>query len=180
MEIKKINLPFDVKTNDILIAKASEDNMSRVEEFVTNYAAEYMDSLNDDIYVCYQKLGDTIQVVGTFCFSVNMPPVDGIGDNINCNELGYLIVDLRILNFECLQRVFSLIFPLLVNRNDDNDECIWFNFQGSIKARRIEKLFKTCRKYYFQNESVYFASKIVEIEQQIEENNRRINALLNN
>ena len=179
MELKIINLPFEVDTNAILIAKPSADNMPRVEEFVTNYAVEHTDCLNDDLYICYQQLGDTIQVVGTFCFNRKMPPIENIGNNINCNELSYLITDLRILNHECLLRVFSVILPLLVNRNDNNDEGIWFSYQGSINARRIENLFKTCREYYFQNESEYFASRIVEIEQQIEENNQRINALLN-
>ena len=168
MEIKTINLPFDVDTNAILIIKASADNMPRVEEFITNYAVEYVDCLNDDLYMCYQQIGGIIQVVGTFSFNRNLPPVDNIENNINCNELSYLIIDLRILNSECLQRIFSVILPLLVNKNDNNDECIWFNYQGSINARRIEKLFKTCRVYYFQNESEFFASKIVDIEQQIE------------
>lgn len=179
MEIKTINLPFDVDTNTILIAKASADNMPRVEEFVTNYAVEYKDCLDADSYMCYQQLGDTIQVVGIFSFNGNMPPIENIGDNINCNELSYFITDLRILNLECLQRIFSIILPLLVNRNDNNDEGIWFNYQGSIKARRIGNLFKTCKEYYFQNESAYFASKIVEIKQQIDNNEQRINLLLN-
>lgn len=61
MEIKAINLPFDIEANDILIAKASEDNMPRVEELLTNYAVEYTDCLDDDLYICYQQLGDTIQ-----------------------------------------------------------------------------------------------------------------------
>lgn len=179
MEIKIINLPFDIEANDILIAKASEDNMPRVEELVTNYAVEYTDCLDDDLYICYQQLGDTIQVVGVFSFKRNVPPIGNIGDSINCNELSYLITDLRILNFECLQRVFSIILPMLVNRDDNKDEGIWFSYQGALNAKRIDKLFKTCKEYYFQNESEYFASKIVEIKQQIDENFRRINSLIN-
>ena len=178
MEIKTINLPFDVDTNAILIAKASADNMPRVEEFVTNYAVEYKDCLDADTYMCYQQLGDAIQVVGIFSFNGN-PPFENIEDNINCNELSYLIADLRILNFKCLLRVFSIILPLLVNRNDDNDEGIWFNYRGSLYARKIDKVIKTVKVYYFQNESDYFASKIVEIRQQIDNNEQRINLLLN-
>ena len=56
MELKIINLPFEVDTNAILIAKPSADNMPRVEEFVTNYAVEHTDCLNDDLYICYQQL----------------------------------------------------------------------------------------------------------------------------
>ena len=179
MEIKIINLPFEVAANAILVTKVSEDNIPRTEEFVTNYAVEYVDCLNDDLYMCYQQIGGIIQVVGTFSFKRNMPPIEHIGDNINCNELSYLIIDLRILNFDCLERVFSIILSLLVNRNDNNDEGIWFNYRGLSYGKKIDNIFKNCREYYFQNESEYFASKIVEIEQQIEENNRRINLLLN-
>lgn len=179
MEIKTFNLPFDVDTNAILIAKASADNMPRVEEFITNYAVEYINCLDDNLYICYQQLGDIIQVVGVFSFKRNVLPIENIGDNINCNELSYLITDLRIMNLECLQRVFSIILPMLVNRENNKDEGIWFSYQGTLNAKRIDKLFKTCKEYYFQNESEYFASKIVEIKQQIDKNIRIINSLLN-
>jgi len=179
MEIKIINLPFIVDTNTVLIAKASADNMPRVEEFVTNYAIEYRGCLNDNLYICYQQCEGGMQILGIFSFRNNIPPFKKVEDSINCNELSFLISDLRIMTLECLEHIFSIILPMLVNRDNNNDEGIWLNYQGSLSAKRIDKLFKTCKEYYFQNESKYFASKIVEINQQIEEKTRRINSLLN-
>ena len=179
MEIKIINLQFIVDANTVLIAKASADNMPRVEEFVTNYAIEYRGCLNDNLYICYQQCEGGMQILGIFSFRNNTPPIENVGDNINCNELSYLISDLRIITFECLQHIFSIILPLLVNRDDNNDEGIWLHYQGTLCAKKIDKLFKTCGEYYYQNELEYFASKILEIKQQIDNNNRRIDLLLN-
>lgn len=167
MEIKIVNLPFDVDTNNILIAKSSVDNITRVEEFVTNYAVEYLDRINDNLYICYQQCDGNMQILGIISFR-NNTPFENVGDNINCNELSYLISDLRIITFECLLHIFSLILPQLVNRNDNKDEGIWFSYQKSHIAKRIDKLFKTCNEYYFQNESEYFALKIMEIKQQVD------------
>ena len=179
MEIKIINLPFIVDTNTVLIAKASADNIPRVEEFVTNYAIEYRGCLNDNLCICYQQCEGCIQILGIFSFRNNIPPFKNVEDSINCNELSFLISDLRIITLECLEHIFSIILPMLVNKDDNNDEGIWLNYQGSLNAKRIDKLFKTCGEYYYQNELEYFASKILEIKQQIDNNNRRIDLLLN-
>ena len=96
MEIKIVNLPFDIDTNNILIAKSSVDNITRVEEFVTNYAVEYLDRINDNLYICYQQCDGNMQILGIISFR-NNTPFENVGDNINCNELSYLISDLRTL-----------------------------------------------------------------------------------
>lgn len=179
MEIKILNLPFDVNTSNILISKVYEDNRPIVNEFIINHCAEYRDYLDDTLFICYQISEGYKQILGIFSFKENAIPIDGVRDDINFNELNYLIIDWCVLNYECLLRVFSIILPMLVDRNDSNNECIWFNYRGSLYSRKIDKVFKTCREYYFQNESEYFASTIVDIQQQIDENEYWFNLLLN-
>ena len=178
MEIKIINQLFDVETNAIHITKVSEENMTLAKEFVINYAIEYKEQLNDNLFICYQNSGNSTQILGIFSFKENIPSVMIDDGDVNCNELRYIIANSIIMNFKCLQRLFSIIFSLLVNRKDNKDEMFWVNYQTVFYGKRIDKLFKICKEYYFQNESTYFASTIVKIKQQTDNNHQRINSLL--
>lgn len=178
MEIKIINQLFDVETNAIHITKVSEENMTLAKEFVINYAIEYKEQLNDNLFICYQNSGNSTQILGIFSFKENIPSVMIDDGDVNCNELRYIIANSIIMNFKCLQRLFSIIFSLLVNRKDNKDEMFWANYQTVFYGKRIDKLFKIWKEYYFQNESTYFASTIVKIKQQTDNNHQRINSLL--
>ena len=159
---------IEVIKGNFVISKVDETNVNSVERFLINYANGESVALGSAFVVLLPNNGSD-QILGLICFEENNVrtkfqfPIKDPRNNHH-TELTYFIVDEKLMDKKLLLDVLMRIIPLITT-TECIDEVIWFDYRGELYSRYIDSVYKRNSQftYYFQNESEYFADKLVSI-----------------
>ena len=157
-------LEFDYLEKNIQILRVNESYLSKVETFlINNQILLNIINLNNSYFVQINNNNEN-HIIGLFVLEENhvstkFPQFKDSQDNRHYIEITSLVIDRKLINKNILHKCFNIILPRIIPTNKA-DEVIWYEYQGILYARIIELITKDVI-YYFQNESEYFADKLI-------------------
>lgn len=164
-----INLPYYTDINaKILVSKSSESNIPKLQEFFINYVPQIsFEHFKNNLFFLYFLADNYVNIVGVVAFS-NNPINEKYGiendiEHINYNEISLMVFDEKITVGDNLSNCLMKILHQIVNQQDNNDEAVWMEYQGTLYAKKTYSIFKKFDRYSFQNEADYFAEKLISI-----------------
>ena len=150
--------------DDIRIEPMSESTQGDAVNLILQTNPDSRNNLTKTSFVVYSNVKNSKLLLGIICFEPNDVrtkfPIEF--EDIKpkkYHEITYLLFDDRIFSVKSLCPILKQIFALSVN-TEPIDEFFWFASR-ELYGKLIDKVFKSCSEYYFQNEANYFAEKIV-------------------
>ena len=183
----KINLlkSSEALTEDtIKIERISATTEKMVAEFLINYDVKNKDIDIKECFIVSTSINDVQHLVGLFicepndirnCLQQCVPPDV---EPILYHEISHLYLAEGLFTEGFLVRAFSTIIPCLINYDVSKKEVIWFYLQ-EVRSQVIEDIMKHTKgvKYYFENESMYFATHLIQLWKSKKQREDRINLL---
>lgn len=164
IDIIHSNSPNDIVFDAVKVEPISKSLMGDVKRrlFQTNPA--YMNIPIDNAFVLYVSINNSPSILGIICVEPNdvrtKYKIQGTDiETRNYHEFTYFLIDDRLFNKETLVPILQQIFSMIIS-DKPIDEVFWFS-DGELYSRFLDKIFKTCKEYYFINEAGYFANKII-------------------
>lgn len=173
MKIKLLNLPYskeisnEVLINGINLNQVSDTNKEMVNTFLMNHIEDSIESISDKTFIYTFNDGKCLYIFGLISFDevdirTEFPETEVGETPMHFNRISNFIIDERLLDEQCLIKLFRNIFSRVINREDKTmDEIIWCNYKKQLIAKKLEHICKS-EDFYFQNISEYFVSKLIE------------------
>lgn len=135
-----------------------------VNNFLTNVYPSYKSSIPHTSFTLSIPKEKSNKLIGVIGFEPNdvrtkYSVSEGDATPKNYNEITLMVIDNRLFDTNILTLLLKRIIPMIVSQ-DNIDEVIWLSYQG-LHSKTIDKVFKSCNEYYFQNEAEFFANIIV-------------------
>lgn len=118
----------------------------------------------DNAFLLTVPTNNSVSILGVVCIEPNdvrtkydIPEQDI--EKRNYHEFTYVLIDDRLFNEGAITLLLRQLLSLCVSA-EPIDEVFWFS-DNELFLRIINKVFKTCNEYYFQNEAEYFADKLI-------------------
>ena len=177
MNIVQLDLPFLTGCDDSkLIAEAhcsrlTSNDIQNARGFVLHCANVIPNvdlQVDENTFSFTVFNGDYYQIMGLL--GICDKPIDFHKYNIDdysgnakriFHEIEYAVTDRRLVSESFLEHVFQIILMSVVDKEDDREEVLWFDYNDILYAKTLDKYHKQYG-YYFVPESKYFAKKIVE------------------
>lgn len=157
-------LEFDYLEKNIQILSVNESNLSKVEAFlINNQIMTNIINLNNSYFVQINTNNEN-HIIGLFVLEENyvgtkFSQFKDFQDNRHFVEITSLVIDRKLINKNILHKCFNIILPLIITTNKV-DDVIWYEYKGILYSQIIELITKDVI-YYFQNETEYFADKLI-------------------
>ena len=165
MNFRIIDSDKTFASGELAVSAVCDENRSQVEAFLSKLPQSHVLAASGKAFICHTGEGSDMKIMGLFAFA-NNPISDGHDipeeseDGARFTEMTQCVIDKDLLDVNTLSDCLKKMLPAVMDYDTDCDEAVWFDYGDSLFGRRIWRVIKTVRVYYFQNEADYLAERL--------------------
>jgi hypothetical protein len=165
MNFRIIDSDKTFASGELAVSAVCDGNRSQVEAFLSKLPQSHVLVAPDKSFICHTGEGSDMKIRGLFAFANNPISDDRYipeesEDGARFTEMTQCVIDNGLLDVNTLSDCLKKMLPAVMDYDTDCDEAVWFDYGDSLFGRRIGRVIKTVRVYYFQNEADYLAEKL--------------------
>ena len=171
MELSLIKHPiYRSKPNDeqglTMVSPVTDAIKPELDHFLSNYCPNSVHLDKDRCFVLHINIDGHFLVTGLFVFENNdantkVPYREARKEKVFFHELTHIVIDESLWNEKFLSASFKKMFPQLMHKDDYHREVLWPVYMKYVSSV-VTKEAKQDKFYTYQNESNYFAQKLME------------------